>query len=282
MTTRRRLVAGAALVLLSLSSSSAFAARARPTIMVVVSEKVMGIFDTTGFEEPGHVESILAADLTDRGFAVVDLDAVQRRNSRAKARQLLEGDEISAREIALQEESEYLLIGTATSKPAGRRLFGTNMQSLQANVTVRLIRGDDGRVLGGATGQGAEAHIDEMQGGMLALTEATEKALESLQAAFADALRPDMADSELTVQVKGLVSYRHLDYLMGFFLEDLGGVEDARLRNFHGGVAEIGLATSADAETVARNAGNARFTGFRLRVTQVSRNRIEMDAVLEE
>lgn len=277
--------AGTILAFATLASSLPAAAEVavRPTVLVVITEKVMGVFDTTGFEEPGHVETVLAAALHERGFAVLDLDAVQRKNSRAKARQLLEGDEIAAREVALVEEAEYLLVGTATSKPAGSRLFGTNMQSLQANVSVRLIRGDDGRVLGAATGHAAQAHIDEVQGGMLALTQATEKVLEGLGAALDRVVRPELAGAgELTVQIKNLVSFRHLDFLMGYFLDDLRGVDDARLRSFHGGVAEIGLSTTKDSETIARGASGAPFTGFRLKITQVTANRIEMEAVLEE
>lgn len=268
---------------LALASTAPARAGGEPTILVVVQEKVMGVFDTTGFEQPRHVEGLLAADLAERGLSALDLNAVERATSRAKARQLLEGDEVSAREVALQQQAQYLLMGSATSKPAGSRMFGTNMQSLQANVTLRLIRNDDGEVLGTASTQASEAHMDEVQGGILALTEATEKALEQLGPILDEVVRQEaLGVGDLTVQVKDLVSFRHLDFLMGFFLDDVPGVDDARLRDFHGGVAEIALATSAGAEQVARTAASARFKGFRLRVTHVTSSRVEMEVVLEE
>jgi len=283
---RRHFLCGVLLATATLplaTSSAPVTAATRPTVLVVVTEKVMGVFDTTGFEEPRHVETILAAELDRRGLAVVDLETVQRSISRARARQLLEGDEITAREVALQEEAEYLLLGTATSKPAGTRLFGTNMQSLQANVSLRIIRNGDGQVLGGASAQASEAHLDEVQGGILALTEATGKVVAELDPVLRELSAPaSSGPGNLSLQVEGMVSFRHLDYLMGFFLRDLPGVDDARLRGFHGGVAEIDLSTASDAEGIARAASSARFTGFRLRVTHVTQDRIEMEAVLEE
>ena len=276
------ILSSAVALLLLFCASSEARSPVRPTVLVVVTEKVMGVFDTTGFEQPGHVQALLATARDQHGLAVLDLDTVQRKISGAKARQLLEGDEITAREVALQEEAEYLLIGSATSKPAGTRLFGTNLQSLQANVTLRLLRGDDGRVMGAASAQGSQAHLDEIAGGMLALTEATESVLEALSPVLQGLARPGAAPESLTVQVKGLVSFRHLDFLMAFFQNDLVGVDDARLRDFQGGIAQIGLATAAGAESIARGAVEARFTGFRLRVTRVTPSRIEMEAVLEE
>lgn len=272
----------AAVLLLVDPGSSEAGPPARPTVLVVVTEKVMGVFDTTGFEQTGHVDALLAAALDRRGLAALDLDTVQRKISSAKARQLLAGDELTAREVALQEEAEYLVVGTATSKPAGPRLFGTNMQSLQANVTLRLIRSDDGRILGAASARGSQAHLDEVQGGLLALGKATESAVGQLSDLLEGLARSGAVQDGLTLQVKGLVSFRHLDFLMAFFQNDLSGVDDARLRDFQGETAQIGLGGPAGAESVARGAAGAEFTGFRLRVTRVTPSRIEMEVVLEE
>jgi hypothetical protein len=271
------------LALLLAAASGAAGAPARPTILLLVTERVLGVFGTTGYEQPRHVEALLARALVERGFAVVDLDAAQRASSRAKTRQLLEGDELAAREVALQQEALYLLVGSATSKPAGGKLFGSELQSLQGSVTLRLIRSGDGSVVGTASGQAAQAHLDEVQGGLLALSKATEAVLAQLAPAFAALVREAAAGpGEVTLQVKGLVSFQHLDHLMGSFARDLPGIEGARLLGFHGGVAEVALTTRTDAASAARSLGNARFTGFRLRVTHVEAARIELEVVLEE
>jgi hypothetical protein len=253
-----------------------------PTVLLLVTEKVVGVLGTAGYEQPGHVEALLAAALVERGFAVVDLDALDRAGGRAKARQLLEGDEIAAREIALQRQAAYLLVGTATSKPAGNKLFGSELQSLQGSVTVRLIRSHDGRALHAASAQAAQAHLDEVQGGLLALSKATATVLEQLGPVLDELLRETAAGPrEVALQVKGLVSFRHLDYLIGYFERQIDGVEGARLLGFHGGVAQLELSTRSGSEEIARAAGNARFTGFRLRVTHVEPGRIELEAVVE-
>ncbi len=253
-----------------------------PTVLVVVEEKVMGVFDTTGFEEPGHVEGLLDQELLRRGFVVLDLAEAERRVGRARARQLLEGDEVAAREVALQAEADFILSGTATAKPAGTPLFGTNMKSLQANVVLRLIR-SDGRVIGAGNGQAAQAHLDEVQGGLLALTKATEQAVAALASSFDQASQADQrAGAPLTVQIKGLVSYRHLDFLLGYLQQEMQGVDDATLRSFHGGVAELAISSGNDAAHFARAIGQVEFRGFSLDVTHVSPSLIEMEAVLDE
>jgi len=248
----------------------------------VVAEKVMGVFDTTGFEEPGVVEGVLAKELEQRGLRVLDLEESERSATRAKVRQLLQGDELAAREVALLREADFLLTGSATSKPAGPRLLGTNMQSIQASVAVRLIRAD-GEVVASATGRAAEVHIDEIQGGFLALSKATEKVVEELDPALRRVALPSRREgTNLTLQVKGLVSYRHLDYLLGYLQDELAGSIAAQLRGYHGGVAEVGLVVQGDANGVARAVGNARFTGFRLEVTHVTPTLLEMEVVLDE
>jgi hypothetical protein len=254
-----------------------------PPVLLLVDEQVAGVLGTAGYEQPGHVEALLAAALVERGFAVVDLEAHERALSRARARQLLEGDEAAARELALQRQARYLVAGTASSRPAGGPLFGSELRSVQGNVTLRLLRAHDGRILDAASAQAARAHLDEVQGGLAALSEATGKALEQLAPALDRLLREAAGGSgEVALQIKGLVSFRHLEALMAFFERQVGGVDGARLAAYHGGVAQLELATRVPSERIARAAGEARFTGFRLRATLVEPGRVELEAVLEE
>lgn len=273
-------------VALGLGLAAGAAAAPRPTILLLVTERVMGVFGTTGYEQPRHAEARLAAALDARGFAVVDLQAVERVAGRARARQLLEGDDAVAREVALQQEAQYLLVGTALSKPAGGKLYGSELQSLQGSVTVRLLRSDDGRVLQAASAQAAQAHLDEVQGGMLAIGKAADGVLEQLAPALQSLLGGSGGASaepaDVALHVEGLVSFRHLDYLMGHLESAVASIAGARLRSFHGGVADVALSTHDGAEGVARALGNAAFTGFRLRVTHVSPQRVEVEVVLDE
>jgi hypothetical protein len=54
------------------------------------------------------------------------------------------------------------------------------MQSLQATVQVRAVRSDDGQVIATRSAQAAQAHIDELQGGVLAIQTASREVAEAL------------------------------------------------------------------------------------------------------
>lgn len=255
-------------------------AATQPTILLVVPEKVMGVLGTAGFEQPRQVEAVFARELLERGFAVVDLEAVERVTGLAKARQLLEGDELTAREVAVAHQAEYLLVGTASSRPAAAKLFGSEMRSVQGTVSVRLIRSGDGRLLGSASAMAARPHIDEVQGGMLALAAAAEQALTQLEEVVERVRSESFAGpAELRMQVKGLFSFRHLDYLMRHFGREVPGVVDVRLVSFHEGLGELALTTRITAETLAQDVAVTDFGGFRLRVTHVAPGRLELEVM---
>jgi hypothetical protein len=146
---------------------------AMPKVMVVIEEKVAGIFGTTGWETVGQAESTLAETLLAAGFPVVDPQTVHRNVPRDKALRLLEGDQQAAAVAGLQFGAQVVISGQAISKNAGGKLLGTNMQSLQATVQVRAVRSDDGQVIATGSAQAVQAHIDELRGGALAIQEAS-------------------------------------------------------------------------------------------------------------
>jgi hypothetical protein len=158
----------------------AAASMAMPKVMVIIEEKVAGIFGTTGWETVGQAESTLAEKFLAAGFPVVDPQTVHRNIPRDKALRLLEGDQQAAAVAGLQFGAQVVITGQAISKNAGGRLLGTNMQSIQATVQVRAVRSDDGQVIATRSAQAAQAHIDELQGGVLAIQEASRELAETL------------------------------------------------------------------------------------------------------
>ena len=128
-------------------------------ILVVFQEKQMGILGTTGFEQPGTAETLLIGTLRDHGYDVVDSETVQRNIVQSKGLRLLEGNDKAAAALGLQYGAEYTIVGKAISKPAGGKLYGSNLQSIHATVTARLIRNADARVLSSASGSETTARI---------------------------------------------------------------------------------------------------------------------------
>jgi hypothetical protein len=257
-------------------------AESKPTLMVIMDEKVMGVLGTTGFEVPTQAEIILMQHFGGMGYRVVDPKTVKRNITQAKGLRLLEGDDMAAAAVGLQHGAQYSIIGTSISKPGGGKLYGTQMQSIHATLTARVVRNSDARVIATATASAAQAHIDEVRGGAMAIDKAARELAENLsgQILAAGAGTGSSAGQELTMNISGLVSYRHLDYVMGFLEKEVPGATGVTLRSYTSGTAELGVSSTDTAAGLSRTLANHRFRGFRLEPTHVTPNRIDLRAVL--
>jgi hypothetical protein len=263
----------------------AYAETEKPKVMVVIEEKVAGIFGTTGWETVGQAESTLVERFMAAGFPVVDPQTVRRNIPRDKALRLLEGDDRAAAVAGLQFGAQLVITGTAISKNAGGKILGTNMQSLQATVQVKAVRSDDARIIATHTAQEAQAHIDEVQGGVLAIQKASREVADAL---IADILQETVKRQvtgraqEITLIISGLVSYRHLMAVRSFLERGFDGVQGVQQRQFTQGSAELSLEYAGTAQRIADTLALQKFTGFRLEPTNVTPNRVDLRAVLDK
>jgi len=257
---------------------------APPRVMILIDEKVSGIYGTTGFESVGQAESTLAEQLTAAGFTVVDPQTVRLNLARDKALRLVEGDQQAAAVTGLQFGAQIVITGQAISKNAGSKLLGTNMQTLQATVQARAITSDDGRVLATRTAQASKAHIDELLGGAQAIKEASREVADGMVADLRAAWsRQAMRSTQsLTLMIAGLVSYRHLTAVKQYLETGLPGVSGVDVRQFAQGSAELAVDFAGKSTAIAEDLANRKFTGFRLEPISVTPNRIDIQAVVDK
>ena len=255
----------------------------KPKVMVIIEEKVGGLFGTTAWENVGQAESTIMERLTAAGFTVVDPATVRANIPRDKALRLLEGDPKAAAAAGLQYGAQVVITGRSFSKNAGGRLLGTQMQSLQATLQARVVRADDGRVISSRSEQGAKVHIDEMQGGALAIKEASEKLSDAMVNDILKIWKKDVygRSQEITLIISGLVSYRHLSAVKTFLEKGLQGVKAVHQRNFTQGTAELQLDYAGKTSLIADELSNKQFTGFRLEPTNVTPNRLDVRAIID-
>lgn len=255
----------------------------KPKVMVIIDEKVGGLFGTTGSEPVGQAEATMNERLLSAGFNVVDPDAVRANITRDKALRILEGDNTAAATEGLKYGAQIVITGKALSKNAGGKLYGTNMQSIQATLQVRVIRTDTGKVLGSKSAQASQAHIDELQGGALAIKEASEKLSDEIIELITKQWSGEVygRSQEITIMISGLVSYRHLTAVKQILEKETQGVKAVHQRNFTGGIAELAIDYGGKAANIADELANRRFTGFRLEPTNVTPGRIDIKAIIE-
>jgi hypothetical protein len=273
-----------ALILLAITAERSFGDVESVKVMVMVEEKIAGLFQTTAFEDLGQTESIIVEKLVTAGFTVVDPRTVKTNIARDQALRILEGDNFAAASAGLQYGAQVVITGKAFSKQAGGGIQGSRMQSVQGMVQLRAVHSDDGRIISSRSAQTAAAHIDEAQGGVRAVRGAAGQATEALiQDILAAVAGQDngQAVPTLTVVITNLVSYRHLTAVRHYFETELAGVHGLDQRSYTMGTAELGLKYDGSSTDIAEELAYRRFPGFRLEPTNVTANRVDLRAVLD-
>ncbi|MDA8083008.1 MAG: flagellar assembly protein T N-terminal domain-containing protein [Nitrospiraceae bacterium] len=254
----------------------------KPKVMVMIDERMDGLYDATGADGTGQAEATIIEKFINAGFNVVDADTVKANISRDKALRILEGDNKAAAAEGLKYGAQIVITGKAFSKSAIRHIRGTNMQSIQATIQARVIKTDTGKVIASKSETGAQAHIDEVQGGALALKEAGEKLSDELIDMIVKQWSGEVygRSQEITVMISGLVSYRHLAAIKKRLEKETQGVKAVHQRSFTGGVAELMIDYGGKSTNIADELANRKFTGFRLEPTNVTPARIDLKAIL--
>ncbi len=256
----------------------------KPKVMVIMEEKVAGMFGTNAWEAIGQAESTLIEELLANGFTVVDAQTVKANIPRDRALRMLSGDNQAAAAAGLQAGAQLVLVGKAMSKNAGGRVMGSSLQSLQAVVQARAIRADDAFVIASRSARAAHAHVDEMQGGTIAIEKASKNLANNLIQDVQQNWRGETygRSRQVTIALTGLVSYRHLMAVMDFLKKEMQGVKEVHQRSFIIGSAELMVDYTGKANHIAQELSLRKFTGFRLEPLTVTPNRLDVKAVLEK
>lgn len=249
-------------------------------LWVLMEERIVWILDTTDIaENPGQAEITLIEELTGKGFDVVDAAAVRRAITQAQGLRVLEGDEQAAAAIGLQYGAEYSVVGKAFAKLGTAGIYGTNLKTVHATVNARLIRNSDARIIVSASANANVAHLDEIQGGAMAIEQATREIAGKLDATFKKLAA--VSGSEVVLNMSGLKSYRQLDTILQILENSAPGVEKAHIENFTSGAAQILIMYRGEIRDLATFLVRERFSGFRLEPTHVTSNRIDLKSLPE-
>ena len=250
-------------------------------LWVLMEDRVVWVLDTTDIaENPGQAEITLIEELSARGYDVVDAATVRKGITQAQGLRTLEGDEQAAAAIGLQYGAGYSVVGNAIAKFGAAGIYGTNMKTVHATVNARLIHNDDARIAASASANASVAHLDEVQGGMMAIERAAREVAAQLDAKFRELTTARQADgAEMTLTISGLKSFRHLDTIIEVLEGNLPGVEKVSLGSFTSGTALIAVVYRGELRELASHLARERFSGFRLEPTHVVSNRIDLKAV---
>jgi hypothetical protein len=126
-----------------------------------------------------------------------------------------------------------------------------------------------------------QAHIDEVQGGALALREAGERLADQVIDDILTQWEQEVAGAqEVRVVLSGLVSVRHLEAVKAYLSQAVPGVKGVSQRSYTQGVAELMVEYAGKTSQLASTIAHQRFTGFRLEPTNVTPNQIDLRAIV--
>ena len=116
-------------------------------------------------------EAAIAQKLIHQGYQVVEPSSLNRTIRRNPAFRPVDISESQSVTLGNLSGADYALLGKAVAS-SGANVPQSRMRSCFANITAKLIRVKDGRVLAYLDASGNSAHLDAITGGKEALTSA--------------------------------------------------------------------------------------------------------------
>ena len=249
-----------------------------PRVMVMIAEQNIGDTDRLHYFEVDmtSAETAVIEQFRVKGFEVVDPGQAKDNQSRDAILSAIEGDAKKAAAIAAAQHAELIVTGKAAAKVAtGVNLGG--MKSCQANITARVVRAGDARIVATASEHAAHPHIDELTGGTMAIEKAAKKAGESLITKIvAEAQKNFYNENSVTVRVQGYKNYAELQNFTGVLKSYMRGVKNVYERGSAAGYATLDVKIIGNAQQLARELSNKSLEPYEVDVTNVSANRIDV------
>jgi len=116
-------------------------------------------------------EAALATKLIEAGYEILEPSALTRVIKKDRAFRVLNISETNSVKLGNLSRAKYVLLGKAVAS-AGANVPQSSMRSCFANITAKLIRVKDGKVIVYLDASGTSAHLDVITGGKEALSKA--------------------------------------------------------------------------------------------------------------
>jgi hypothetical protein len=209
------------------------ASQGKPRMMVIIDESFNGKSDANKV-----AQTEIEAQFIAQGFPFVDKSTVEKilAKNRRKIASALSGDNSAARSIGVDAGAEIILVGSSRVKEAGK-IAGSSLISVQADLNLRVIDINTGKILTAGQDHGAYPHINAESGGVLAV----KKAVVPLREKFVSdivKLWDINRGNTITLLITGL-DYEKLMVLRGELTEKVRGVKAVNPKGSAGKAAKL-------------------------------------------
>lgn len=254
-----------------------------PRVLVMVTEQNVGSVSGQGWWQQaggpvnkvskvdlGAAENAIVDALGQKGFPMVDRQALQGKISVGKALTTEEPSDADIKEFAAGTGAEVVIVGKAIANDIGP-IMGTKMHSLRGNISLRALALDNGRILATSTQTGTVGHIDPTTGGTSVLGKVARKASDDLLQKILKQWETEVAGaSTVHLTIKNVQKSKHRRLISGFIANEIRGVQDVRQRGFRNKVAEFEVELTGNADNLAEELEEKQFDGFKLEINEIT------------
>ncbi len=250
-----------------------------PRVMVMIAEQNIGESDRWYYFQVDMTaaETAIIDAFRSKGFEVVDPAQAKENQNRDQVLAAIEGDARMAAAIATAQQAELIITGKAVATVAKTTVNLGGMKSCQANITARVVRAGDARIIATASDNAAVPHIDEVTGGTKAIEKAAKKVSETLLTkVLAEAQKNFYNENNIGLQVRGYQNYAELQQFISTMKLNMRGLRNVYERSTAGGVAMLDVKILGTAAQLARELANKDLSPFTVDIVKVMPNRIDL------
>jgi hypothetical protein len=243
----------------------------KPRMMVLVDESFNGQADGNKV-----AQTELEAQFISQGFPFVDRATVEKivKKNRKKIADALGGNNSAARELGVDAGAEIILVGSSRVKEAGK-VGGSQLISMQADLNVRVIDINTGKILTAGQEHGAYPHINPESGGVQAVKKAVTPLREKLTGEIV-ALWDINRGNTIALLVTGL-DYEKLMVLRGELTEKVRGVKAVNPKGSAGKAAKLEIDFEGSSFDLADRLLTSGLT-IKLKIGDVKPNALDVSA----
>jgi len=260
-------------------------AKHMPRMMVMIAEQNVGEVILHYWWNPqaasvdlGTAENALISEFQEKGFHFIDPEAVKKEIKVGKAFRAEDLTDQQVKTLGAQADADVVIFGKALAKLSGP-VMGTAMKSVQANISLKAVDADTGRILATAQESASGVHIDEVTAGANALKSAAKKTAQTLMDKILKGWGKEVAGgAQVRLSIKGVKSYADLTGLFNLLRKEIRGVDAVHQRSIsNDGVAEVDIEYRGDGQSLADELVNKNLPGFTMKITNVTTNRVEIN-----
>jgi len=170
----KRLLIGVFIFMLACSFSNAQTAN-KKVILLISEQNIEGPQRAWWASEIdlSVTEATIAKKLIEQGYEVIEPAELSKTLKKTAAFRMLNLDDQESVKLGKEAKADYIVLGKAIASSGGT-VPQSNMRSCFANITVKLIRASDGKIVAYLEGSGNTVHTDVVTGGKEALVNAAD------------------------------------------------------------------------------------------------------------